>query len=273
MADPQKPAVATRDQARHGEVESLATQVLSALALRSDPTGQSLDAGLLAGFCADILRGGPSIQTGSVADLLRQGVNVGAIIDGYIPAVARELGERWCRDELSFADVTIGTARLQAIVRELSAPRAADAISGGDAPNVMLIVPLDEYHTLGGQTAASQMRRLGLSVCLCLGQSDEEILQKVASRQFDLIAISVSCRQAFDAARRLVTGVRRHAPAGVPILIGGRVIDCGEDVCALTGADVACSDPEEALRLCGIRTVEPSNPATGGHGEAAGRAG
>lgn len=266
MAETHGSATPGPDQGRHGAGDPLATQALSSRAQRSGAGGEALDAGLLSGFCADILRGGSAIRTGSVADLLGQGLGVGPILDAYIPAAARELGERWCRDELGFADVTIATGRLQALARELGAPRDADAISGGDAPNVMLIVPIDEYHSLGGLTAASQMRRLGLSVCLCLGQTDEEVFQKAASRQFDLIAISVACRQTLASARRLVTGLRRQAPQGVPILIGGQLVDGDPEVCALTGADVACSDPREALHLCGIGTAEPAAAGRAGSG-------
>ncbi|TCP39139.1 cobalamin B12-binding domain-containing protein [Rhodovulum marinum] len=258
MHDTRKTMTPDQDTDRHDEVESLAAQVLSALAQRSGQSGHSLDETMLANFCADILRGGKSIHTDSIAELRRNGADVSAILDGYIPAAARELGERWCRDELSFADVTIGAARLQAILRELSAPWVTDAMTPADAPNVMLIVPLEEYHTLGGMTATSQLRRMGISVCLCLGQSEDEILQKVASRRFDMIAISVSCRHKLDAARRLVGQLRAAAEDHVPIVIGGRVAEGEDDVCALTGADHATADPREALKLCGVRVPVPA---------------
>jgi len=258
MHDTRKTMPGEHGQDHHGEVESLAAQVLSALAQRSGQSGAAPDAALLDRFCADILRGETSLQTDSVSELRRHGVDVVTILDGYIPAAARELGERWCRDELSFADVTIGAARLQAILRELSAPWVTDALTAADAPNVMLIVPLEEFHTLGGMTAASQLRRMGISVCLCLGQSEEEVLQKVASRRFDMIAISVSCRQKLDSARRLVGELRAHAGDGVPIVIGGRVVEAADDVCALTGADHATVDAREALKLCGVRVPVPA---------------
>lgn len=258
MRDSRKTMTTDQGHNRHGEVESLAAQVLSALAQRSGQSDPALDDVLLANFCADILKGGLSLQSDPVSTLRQQGVDVIAILDGYIPAAARELGERWCRDELSFADVTIGAARLQAILRDLSAPWVTDAMTPADAPNVMLIVPVEEFHTLGGLIATSQLRRMGVSVCLCLGLTEEEILQKVASRRFDMIAISVSCRQNLDAARRLVGQVRAVAGTGVPIVIGGRVAEGDEDVCALTGADHATVDAREALRLCGVRTPVPA---------------
>lgn len=251
-----------QEPVRHGEVESLATQVLSALAQRAGHSGKTVDEGVLAHFCADILKTNSAGKPDAVADLRRQGIDPGAILDGYIPAAARELGDRWCRDELSFADVTIGTARLQAILRELSTPHATDTMTAPDAPSVMLIVPADEFHTLGGMAAASQMRRMGLSVCLCLGQSEDDILHKASSRQFDMISISVSCRSRLETVRHLVNRLRAAAPKGTPVVIGGMILGNSEDVPALTGADFATSDVREALRLCGVaapaeRAVKP----------------
>ncbi|MBN2906174.1 MAG: cobalamin B12-binding domain-containing protein [Rhodobacteraceae bacterium] len=260
MADNRRPLPAETDAVRHGEVESLATQVLSALAQRSGHSGQALDEAVLANFCANILRGGTAIRTDSVAELRRQGINVATVLDGYIPAAARELGDRWCRDELSFADVTIGVARLQAILRELGDPWIIDAMAAADVPNIMLIVPLEEFHTLGGMTAASQLRRMGLSVCLCLGQSEDEILQKVATRKFDMIAVSVSCGQRLSSARDLIERLRMALPRPVPIVVGGLAVEGTEDLCTVTGADYATSDPKEALRLCGLKAPAQNAP-------------
>ncbi|TCP59946.1 methanogenic corrinoid protein MtbC1 [Rhodovulum bhavnagarense] len=260
MADQHRRLAAENAPAHHDEVESLASQVLSALAHRSGLCAQTVDEDVLSHFCADLLRGGKSIRTDSVSDLRRRGLNAGTILECYIPAAARELGERWSRDELSFADVTIGTARLQAMLREMGEPWGVDCMQGRETPNIMLIVPIEEFHTLGGMTAASQLRRLGLSVCLCVGQTEEEILQKVATRQFDMIALSLSCRQKIIGARALIDNMRKVAPGPVPIVIGGRVVDGTQDLCALTGADHATSDPKEALRLCGLQAPVQTAP-------------
>ena len=258
MAEVQKAVAEDPDALLHDEVESLAGQVLAALAQRSGQSGRSLDDTLLEAFCADILRGGGAAGAQALAGLRRQGVDLGTVLDGYIPAAARALGARWCEDELSFADVTIGTARLQAMLRELSAPWVIDGTAAADAPNVMIVVPADEHHTLGGMTAASQMRRMGLCVCLCLGLTEEEILKRVRDRDFDMIAISLCCRQKLDSVRRLVTRLRAAASRDdIPIVLGGFAVTGDEDVCALTGADFASTDPKEALRHCGLRMSAP----------------
>jgi hypothetical protein len=52
-----------------------------------------------------------------VGRMRKEGVSVTDIIDVVLPAVARNAGQRWMDDEISFADVTIVTARLQETVR------------------------------------------------------------------------------------------------------------------------------------------------------------
>jgi hypothetical protein len=52
-----------------------------------------------------------------VGRMRKEGVSVTDIIDVVLPAVARNAGQRWMDDEISFADVTVVTARLQETVR------------------------------------------------------------------------------------------------------------------------------------------------------------
>lgn len=241
----------------HDEVESLASKVLSVLASKASLSDHAVDGDVLDRFCAAILQGSVTIDTGALAELRAHGLSVASILDGYIPEAARTLGERWANDELGFADVTIGVARLQAILRELGRPWTIDGAADPKAPNIMLVVPHDEFHTLGGMTAASQFRRLGLSVCLCLGLPEDDILQKLGARRFDMIALSASSCTNLDSLRNLVDKLRSACTAPVPVVIGGTVLNRGTDVKTLTGVDFATSDPKEALRLCGLKTAHP----------------
>ena len=72
------------------------------------------------------------------------------------------MGERWFANTLSFADVTIGAARLQETVRALDQRRSMDARAYGD--RILLVVPHTEHHTLGVFVASQQFRRRGVDV-------------------------------------------------------------------------------------------------------------
>ena len=60
-----------------------------------------------------------SRSTDIVQRLRDMGISDHAIIDHYIPETARRLGADWVADRLGFADVTIGSAKLQSMLREL----------------------------------------------------------------------------------------------------------------------------------------------------------
>jgi NAD(P)-dependent dehydrogenase (short-subunit alcohol dehydrogenase family) len=83
--------------------------------------------------------------------------------DAYIPAAAQHLGSNWVSDRLCFAEVTIATARLQALVRAIGTRWGGDPAHLPGRRSVLMIVPDTEQHTLGAVVATGQMRRMGLS--------------------------------------------------------------------------------------------------------------
>ena len=61
---------------------------------------------------------------------MRQGgVPAEDIIDTVLPQIAQHAGRRWMADDISFADVTIVTARLQETVRALGRGAARRPVS------------------------------------------------------------------------------------------------------------------------------------------------
>lgn len=199
-----------------------------------------------------VRRADTGAQRAALAAMQASGAGSEAISEHYIPEAARLLGEEWCSDSLSFADVTIGTARLQAILRDLEAKTARGGITDGTAPTVLVVVPPDEYHTLGAMVVTGQLRRMGSSVRLCAGQELGVLLEFVASGGFDMILVSWANSERLDALQRLVARMRKAAPAPTPIVVGGAILSSLEDTAGLTGADFATSDVAEALDLCGL---------------------
>ncbi len=173
--------------------------------------------------------------------------------DLYIPEAARRLGALWCEDELGFADVTIGTARLQAMLRDTLPDPEARNVASAFAPGVLVAVRRDDYHTLGAMVAAARLRRAGVSVRLSLGQPDAEIVRLLARGAHDALFLSASCSRTLDSLRDLIEKVRTGAGRSVPVVVGGTILLSDGDVRARTGADFALTDPLEALRLCGLR--------------------
>lgn len=188
---------------------------------------------------------------------IREGLgSVEPLIDFYIPAVAREFGERWCADSLSFAEVTIGTARLQSWVRDLDRSCQRRDVDDLDNPAVLMVIPKDMYHTLGGMVVVSQFRRLGVSVSLELGPSPDQLAQRVRNGGYDMVAFSASSCESLEMLRLLVNKVREGGHPAPPVVVGGSLVDAEPDAKILTGADFATSSAREALQLCGLKMLK-----------------
>ncbi|MFP4238753.1 MAG: B12-binding domain-containing protein [Rhodosalinus sp.] len=186
-----------------------------------------------------------------ISAMVSSGVCSDEVFDTYLPAVARELGDRWMRDEATFVEVTVGTGRLQTLLRERAERRCA-APSGGTR-GILLVLPPFEAHALGVFIAADQMRRAGHSVQLAIGPSAAEVAALVAQRDFAMVGLTCATRRATGELRTFISEMRAAARAPLPpVVIGGPVKESVPDLAQTTGADHVAGDCEEALRLVGL---------------------
>jgi methylmalonyl-CoA mutase cobalamin-binding subunit len=199
-----------------------------------------------------------------VGRMRKEGVSVTDIIDVVLPAVARNAGQRWMDDEISFADVTVVTARLQETVRAFGrVPRGqCPANAPGNPqfarpqPRVLLIIPRTEEHTFGAIVVADQMRRLGLEVDIAMDLHPGQIGAKVRKTRYNMVGISASGRRSLASARELVKTIKASVTRVTPVVLGGSVVGGGADLQAMTGVDHVLSDVPSALRACGIMTED-----------------
>ena len=184
--------------------------------------------------------------------LLDVGISAEQIADFYIPSVARRLGDAWCKDTMDFAKVSIGSARLQGLLRYLG-PNwcSGECPPRANAPTCLLLVPEDAQHTLGATILAGQMRRLGFSVTLEIGTSLKDLTYILSQDPVDAVMVSASSRESLEMIRAIVENVRKFL-GDVPVVIGGNVLSLDVDVAGLTGADLATSDLSEAIEFCAL---------------------
>lgn len=178
--------------------------------------------------------------------------------DVYIPAAARRMGEQWENDVATFADVTMGVARLQAILREIGTGWSADeAVRGRDA-TVLLILPSEEQHTLGAMVVASWLRRQGISVCLRIAPSAAELLCLLATRRFDGAMISIACESRFEACSKMIRALKGAAGGAMPVAVGGVALPEISAQKDFLGADIVTNDLSAAIEALGLgrRTKE-----------------
>ncbi|MCF6446018.1 B12-binding domain-containing protein [Nereida sp. MMG025] len=252
-------------KSRSEDVDSLAERVLRTLAVTrsSKPDAQSdARADFVLSLCMAVGDFDPNARKMWVAEAMQLGLSATDICETYIPSAARVLGERWCTDQVSFADVTIGVARLQGMLRDLM-PEAEllSAMKVGKSPVVLMVVPEGEYHTLGAMVTARKLRRNGVSVKLIMDRPVAEVAALVEQVDFDAVMVSLSSGERLEVMRQFVLHIRKVAGDALPILIGGPVANEQVDVKSLTGADHVENDPIKALLSCGLTISDRAEPA------------
>lgn len=253
MDDGRKTTIHPSSEIRQrGGVNSLAAKALSVLRSRGGAIGSDYSNPQLQGICDAFVDNDDSLRHDVISALQAHGLTNKDIIEHIIPTTARLMGERWFDNKLSFADVTIGAARLQETIRALNVKASRETVLNGDC--ILLVVPRTEYHTLGVFVAANQFRCLGIDVHLAVGMHPRQVAHLVKRHRFPAVGITASGRRSLIAARELVDAVRNSVPKITPIIIGGSVTKLSLDIKQMTGADHVTSDPERVIDLCGLET-------------------
>ena len=238
-------------------VETLASRALGVLASKRISAASLLSERFLDELSLAVRSAENGRRRAVVRDMLEARIRPEDITDFYIPEVARRLGAAWCEDGVSFADVTIGVARLQGLLKEIGAAWLDDARLDADAPSLLVVVLADEFHTLGAMVLCGQLARLGLSVKLAMGHGESELLRIVAAGHFDAILISAAQGERLATLKKLVEKIRAASVRPTPVVVGGSVVTRVTDIKTQTGADHATTDPKEALRACGLKISVP----------------
>jgi methanogenic corrinoid protein MtbC1 len=250
--------IQTQEQGRAGSKDSagvifFASQVVSLLAERNARTFSELREPVVSGLIAAAMSGKPDAFADLLRELKRSRVSAAALADLYIPEAARRMGEAWQDDQMSWLDVSIGVGRMQSLLRELGMAWVADQAGDTGHGTVLLIVPDREQHTLGPMVAMGQMRRFGVSVCLRIAPSHNELRSLLVSRQFDGVLISVATKDKLDSVCKTIQFIKAAAGRPTPIVVGGAVTPNVPDLAAMTGADLSSNDICAALEALGLK--------------------
>ncbi|MEL6685395.1 MAG: cobalamin B12-binding domain-containing protein, partial [Pseudomonadota bacterium] len=189
------------------------------------PIGSDLDNLLFDSLNDAALNPDPKTSRDAIQAALAAGASPEDLADIYIPAVARDMGDRWCSDQLSFASVTIGVSRLQAMMRELGPNWASDNTAPAGAPSILVIVLQDVYHTLGAIVLTSQLRRKGFSVKLLLGGRAEDIAARLMRTKYSSVFISSSRGETLESLRHIIDVIKTSTDTPPPVVVGGTILD------------------------------------------------
>lgn len=229
---------------------ALSQVALKARALKDNPDPRAME------MLFDAAVGPDPLACRSVAkELVANGVAPERICDVYIPAIARRMGDDWCIDELSFSSVTIGTARLQYLLREIGNSSSDDVRwdDENETQSVLLLLARDVDHTLGVMVLASQLRRRGFSVKLSVGEDAEHLMATLSDSKFDAIFLSACQADDLDELSKLVSNIKMTLKKPAPIILGGYIVEQNINAQEITGVDKVTSQLDEALEFCSLK--------------------
>lgn len=195
-----------------------------------------------------------------VERFLARGVPVEAILVDLLAPSARRLGQFWEEDDCDFVDVTMGLWRLQEVMREIAArmPGVRQVLA---APRSALFSPMPgEQHSFGTLMVEEVFARAGWETEVLIEPKRQELLRVLATRNFDLAGLTVSCDSPSGPLSELITAMRSVSKNPViQILIGGRVVNADPELAARAGADGTAQDARSALALAEAK-VPQSRP-------------
>ena len=252
------PRGAQRNRPEH--VDALASTVISVLRDRQAVSSDGLRQFVLEHLLRAVLVRGV-FQADSLLDELRgYRLSLDTLIDQYVPAAARLLGERWLEDRISFADVTISTLRLQSLLGEASAATRVDGPIRRERLHALIVVPQNEQHFLGASVVAGQLRRLGCEIGMSYDEDFGALTSRVLEDAPDLVLITCARRETLETATKTVQTIRKAALRAPVIALGGAVQADEDEIKEQTGVDIVTNVAVEAVAFCTrqIRSQKPS---------------
>ncbi len=203
----------------------------------------------LASFVKTLLATDDEAASHFVHGLLDEGLTPEQLYQECFEPAARVLGEMWCSDDCTFYDVTIGTGRIQRLVRELSHQFLSDQAYPGSTGRILLACAPNEQHSLGIAILAEYFVRDGWDVQLGPGLGSEGLLDNVRESDYNLLGLSVAVT---DHLSRLQQDIRRARQVSrnrdIRVLVGGPLISADPSLVRRIGADGFANDARSAVR-------------------------
>lgn len=183
-------------------------------------------------------------------------VSAAQIAEHYVPVVARRLGDAWIEDRIGFLQTSIGSVRLQGVLRELGDEWgvSTDAVVS-DRAAYLVAVPQGFQHTLGATVLAGQLRHRGISVQLRYNLTPEILRMDMQRCVFRGVLLSAHDDQELASLRAFALEVAKF-DRNTPVIIGGHSLERAEHIKTRTTADLATCDIGEAVAFCDQRHAE-----------------
>ncbi|MDM7957664.1 B12-binding domain-containing protein [Blastomonas sp.] len=219
-----------------------------AMALKTD--APRFDDATVRAFASDVLIHEVDVLSDMVSAYLDQNIAPETLFIQLIAPAARELGEKWTRDECDFVDVTMGLWRLQSLLRTV-ALWAPPSPGWNLRTNKALFTAMpDDQHSLGTLIISECFQRAGWDVETLIEPQQSDILQALSTTSFDLVGLTVTTDFSIGAVPKLLTAMRSvSCNSNLAIMIGGPALGYDPVRARELGADGTAPDAEAALKM------------------------
>ncbi len=180
-----------------------------------------------------------------ISELRADGVRPEEIYLKRLAAAARILGDMWVTDEVTFAQVTVGTGRMFAIMRSMR-HLFEPVVPVEDKTAIFAAVP-GEDHTLGVQMAADIFRKDGWEISLKMGLDHDQLVAEIEQAPSGIVGLSISGEHSIEALSRLVVALHICRPHAI-LVVSGSNVDEVRPILSLMGLDGIASTLEDAQK-------------------------
>ena len=215
----------------------------------AEPGEAEPDLGTTESFAKLVLAAEPHEIVERLEHLLRRGVRLERIFLDLLAPVARKLGEFWDEDRCTFADVTLGLARLHQVLHEIG--RRDSGSQSVNAKRRAYFVPSPgEQHTFGLSMLEEFFLHAGWETASNHSATAATILETAAAQRLDVIGFSVGCKQYLDPLSDLIRRARiASRNPDVAIMVGGRLFSENPDSATKLGATTVVCDGVHAVQI------------------------
>ena len=227
----------------------LALLALNELAKRKLSKKITFDRNDILKFCESIIAKNDDLQVHLIENLIGRGISLDIIYETFIPEAAESLGNLWKENKVTFIEVNIGAQRLHRLSRIYEKQYLGPMYIFSEGPDILLILPGQEVHTLGLVTASGIFKKNGANPFIAVGYSDEEIIELIKLQSFKLIGMSVSNSDNIASCIKTAKKIKKNITKNIPMVVGGQGINQAKSPELFEVFDQITTNPSEALEL------------------------
>jgi MerR family transcriptional regulator, light-induced transcriptional regulator len=198
---------------------------------------------------------------GAYAFCLRQSAiidrGIGAVFTHLLLPVVHALEAEWVDDNADFAVITQGFWNLKRLIERLSSSDSLTLSTAPYAGRCLIALAEHEEHSFGAQIVSEELRFNGWDVDLLLNAKRAEVLQRLASKHYDMLGLTVGHDAALSGLADMIGDARMQSynPA-IKVIVGGNIFDAPLSQYRFVGADHIARNAGDAMVY--FRSVRPT---------------